>query len=200
MLSKTAGALRQNRYQVSVFETSKEACEYLSHLFHGARIGFGDSQTLVHLNLYQVLSRENTVFDPNQSKNHEEFLKIAKECLDTEYYLTSVNALTEDGVLVNMDGTGNRVAASLFGHKKVFFIAGRNKIAPNVEQAVYRVRNIAAPLNAQRLKLHTPCAIKGDRCYNCSSPDRICNGLLIQMKKMNNMDAEVILINEDLGF
>ena len=115
-------------------------------------------------------------------------------------FLTSVNGVTEDGILINLDGTGNRVAGSLFGHKKVYFIVGKNKIAPDMEKSIWRVRNIAAPHNAQRLKLRTPCAIKADKCYNCASPDRICNGLMIMMKKMNDIDMEVVLINEELGY
>lgn len=99
-----------------------------------------------------------------------------------------------------MDGTGNRVAGSLLGHKKVYYIIGRNKITDDVEKAVWRVRNVAAPMNAKRYELKTPCAIKGDKCYNCSSPDRICNALLIELKKMNDIEMEVVLINEDLGF
>lgn len=200
MLSKTAEALRRNRYEVSVFETKEDACAYLSSLFHGAVIGFGDSKTIAQMGLNELLSRENTVYDPGPCTDNDEFLAVAKQCLTTDYFFTSVNGLSMDGILVNLDGTGNRVAGSLFGHKKVFFIVGRNKIAPDLEQTVHRVRNVAAPTNAKRYNLRTPCAVKGDRCYNCSSPDRICNGLLIQFKKMNDMEAEVILINEDLGF
>lgn len=114
--------------------------------------------------------------------------------------MTSVNGLTEDGVIVNIDGTGNRVAGSLFGHKKVYYIVGKNKIASDIEAAIWRARNIAAPKNSARLGLRTPCAVKCDKCYNCSSPDRICNALLIEFKKMDDIDMEVVLINEDLGF
>lgn len=199
MLSKTAAALRRNHYQVSSFESKEAAANYICDLFHAELIGFGDSMTLEQLDLYNRLSKENTVVDPSRSQDNDEFLQIAKECLTTTYFFTSVNALTEDGILINLDGTGNRIAGSLFGHKKVFFVVGRNKITPNIEAAVQRVRNTAAPRNAKRLGLETPCAVSGDRCYNCSSPDRICNGLMIQLKKMNDMEAEVILINEDLG-
>ena len=140
------------------------------------------------------------MLDPKQSVDNDDFLRIAKDCLTTEVFITSVNGLTADGVIINMDGTGNRVAGSLFGHRKVYYVIGRNKIAPDLEQAIWRVRNVAAPQNAKRLQLRTPCALRGDKCYNCASSDRICNGLLIQMKKMNDMDMEVLLIDEDLGF
>ena len=199
-LQNVAKALEKNRYEVTVFETKEEAVQYLDGLFDHIIIGFGDSETMKQMHLYETLSTHNQVIDPSQSTDNDDFLRIAKECLTTDVFLTSANSVTEDGVLVNLDGTGNRVAGSLFGHKKVYYIVGRNKIVPDIQQAIWRVRNIAAPQNAKRLKLRTPCAIKGDKCYNCASPDRICNGLLIQMKKMNDISMEVVLINEELGF
>ncbi len=199
-LQNVAKALEKNRYDVKVFETKEEAAAYLDGLFDNMVIGFGDSQTMVQMGLHDKLAAHNTVIDPYRSVDNDDFLRIAKDALTTEVFLTSVNGMTEDGVIINLDGTGNRVAGSLFGHKKVYFIVGKNKIAPDMEQAIWRVRNIAAPQNARRLKLRTPCAIKADKCYNCASPDRICNGLMIMMKKMNDMDMEVVLINEELGY
>ena len=199
-LQNVAKALEKNRYDVKVFETKEEAAAYLDGLFDNMVIGFGDSQTMVQMGLHDKLAAHNMVIDPYRSVDNDDFLRIAKDALTTEVFLTSVNGMTEDGVLINLDGTGNRVAGSLFGHKKVYFIVGKNKIAPDMEQAIWRVRNIAAPQNARRLKLRTPCAVKADKCYNCASPDRICNGLMIMMKKMNDMDMEVILINEELGY
>lgn len=193
-------ALEKNNYQVSFFNTQTEAIHYLQNEIKDEVIGFGDSKTMSDMHLNEFLSINNHVIDPKSAKNNDEFLSIAKECLTTDIFLTSVNAITEDGIIVNLDGTGNRVAGSIFGHKKVYYIVGVNKITHNLEEAIWRVRNIAAPQNAKRLDLRTPCAIKCDKCYNCSSPDRICNGLLIEYKKMNDMDMEVILINESLGF
>ena len=199
-LQNVAKALEKNRYDVKVFETKEEAVAYLDGLFDNMVIGFGDSQTMVQMGLHDKLAAHNTVIDPYRSVDNDDFLRIAKDALTTEVFLTSVNGLTEDGVIVNLDGTGNRVAGSLFGHKKVYFIVGKNKIAADMEQVIWRVRNIAAPQNARRLKLRTPCAVKADKCYNCASPDRICNGLMIMMKKMNDIDMEVLLINEELGY
>ncbi len=105
--------------------------------------------------------------------------------------------------LVNIDGTGNRVAASLFGSQEVFFVLGRNKITPDLASAIYRARNVAAPLNSKKNKKSSlnPCAKLEEKCYDCGSPDRICNALTIYYKKMRNMQTmEVIIINEDLGF
>ena len=199
-LQNVAKALEKNRYDVKVFETKEEAVAYLDGLFDNMVIGFGDSQTMVQKGLHDTLAAHNKVIDPYRSVDNDDFLRIAKDALTTEVFLTSVNGVTEDGILINLDGTGNRVAGSLFGHKKVYFIVGKNKIAPDMEKSIWRVRNIAAPHNAQRLKLRTPCAIKADKCYNCASPDRICNGLMIMMKKMNDIDMEVVLINEELGY
>lgn len=194
-------ALKKNRYSVSFFQTGEEAADYLDSQLDKKVIGFGDSATMSSMKLYERLSAHNEVHDPNQSSDNDEFLEIAQACLTTEIYLTSVNAMSEQGHLVNIDGTGNRIAGSLFGHKKVYFVVGTNKIEPTLEKAVWRARNIAAPKNAKRYNLKTPCAIKGDKCYDCASPDRICNALTIHLKKMNDIeDVEVILIDQDLGF
>ncbi len=192
-------ALVQKGYTVSCFETKENAADYLESLFEHALIGFGDSVTISQMQLYKRLSARNTVLDPKQASDVSEFLDIAGKCLTTDYYFTSVNGISEDGILVNLDGTGNRIAGSLFGHRKVFFLVGRNKIEPDLEKTIHRVRNVAAPRNAARIGLHTPC-VKTGKCHDCSSPDRICNGLLIQLHAMNDIESEVILINEDLGF
>lgn len=192
--------LEQKGYKVRTFRQKEKAAQYLQEQFHNDTIGFGDSQTLLHMGLYALLSKNNIVYDPNQFDDNDNFLKTAKKALTAKYFLTSVNAITEDGIIINMDGTGNRVAGSLFGHEKVFFIFGINKIVSNIEEGVWRTRNIAAPQNAKRIGCNTPCALKGDRCYDCNSPYRICSGLLIQYKKMNDSDAEIIIIDEELGF
>jgi len=193
-------ALRKKGYETSFFHNKEEAAEYIAGLFDKATIGFGDSETISGMGLYELLSQKNTVFDPNQCPDNENFLKVAKDALTAEYFFTSVNSITEEGIIINMDGTGNRIAGSLFGHKKVFYVLGVNKISKNVEEGIWRTRNIAAPLNTKRLKYKTPCAVKGDRCYDCNSEARICNGLLIQYRKMLDIDAEVIIIDENLGF
>ena len=91
------------------------------------------------------------------------------------------------------------MAATLFGHEKVYFVIGRNKLAPTYEEAVWRARNIASPQNAKRLGKKTPCAVSGDRCYDCKSPERICRGLVTLWGPMMGMEAEVLLVDEDLG-
>ena len=130
MLNKTAEALRRNRYEVSVFETKEAAVDYLAGLFHGDTIGFGDSRTLADIGLNARLSQENTVYDPFPCTDNDEFLAVARKCLTTDYFFTSVNGLSMDGILVNLDGTGNRVAGSLFGHKRSFSWRAATRLPP----------------------------------------------------------------------
>ena len=197
---KTAEALRKRGYDVSCFETGEDAAAYIDSKIDGFTVGFGDSETIMSLSLYERLSSHNEVYDPKHPREGKGFYDTARICLTTEIFLTSVNGIAETGEMVNIDGTGNRVAGSLYGHRKVYFVAGRNKISPNLEEAAQRARNVAAPKNAARHQYKTPCAVHEDRCYDCSSPNRICNAQVIYWRKMNHMDMEVVLINEDLGF
>ena len=119
----------------------------------------------------------------------------------TDVYICSVNGLAETGEIINIDGTGNRVASTLFGHKRVYLVAGKNKIAPDYDAALWRARNIASPKNAQRIGVQTPCAAKGDRCYDCKSPQRICRGLVVLWEKPKSIETmEIILVDEELGY
>ena len=195
---KMIKALQNNGYKVSFFESSTAAVEYIVENVRGVKVGFGDSASIASLNLSEHLLKYNSVVDPSKYSGSE-FFEIAKESILTDVFITSVNGAAETGELVNIDGTGNRIAGSLFGHKKVFFVFGTNKIEPSLEKAIWRARNIAAPQNAKRLGRKTPCAVKGDKCYNCSSVDRICNSLNIYLKKMEGVEAEIIIIDESLG-
>lgn len=196
--------LEFNNFVVHYFETSQDAVDYLSSRITGKTVALGDSRTLLSLNLYEVLKKYNPkVTDINQPLPGETFRDTALRTMQHDVFLTSVNALSQTGELVNIDGTGNRVACSLFGSNEVFFVLGVNKITPDLASAIHRARNIAAPLNAKKNKKDskTPCVIKEDKCYNCASQDRICNALTIYYKKMRNMQTmEVIIINEELGF
>ena len=123
-----------------------------------------------------------------------------EQAAGAEVYLTSVNGLAESGEIINIDGTGNRVAATIYGHKEVYFVVGVNKVEPDYERALWRARNIASPKNAQRLGVQTPCAARGDKCYDCDSPQRICRALTVLWRKPNAIPyAEVVLVGESLG-
>ena len=181
-------------FVVSTFATAAEAAEYLNGAIDRTTVGFGGSLTLKEMGLYEKLSEHNQVI-----WHWVNGLETRGEAADTEVYITSVNGLCEDGQLINIDGAGNRVASTLFGHKKVYFVIGKNKLAPTYEEALWRARNIAAPRNAQRLGKKTPCAVNADRCYDCKSPDRICRGLVVHWGPMMGMEMEVVLVDEELG-
>ena len=126
---------------------------------------------------------------------------IPKDATDAQVYICSLNGVAETGELVNIDGGGNRLSSGLFGHEKVYFIIGVNKIAPDLEGAIWRARNIAGPKNARRLEKKTPCAVRGDKCYDCKSPERICRALAVLWERPTGIGrAEVVLVNEPLGY
>lgn len=182
-------------YTVKTFATAAEAGAYLNEQIDGTAVGIGGSATVKASGAYELLSTHNNVYwhwvqSPNAAR---------AAAMDTEVYLTSANALAETGEIVNMDGLGNRVASTLFGHKRLYILVGRNKIVPTYEDAVWRVRNVAAPKRAQQVGAQTPCAASGSRCYDCRSPGRICRGLVTLYGPTMGMEAEVLLIDEDLG-
>jgi L-lactate utilization protein LutB len=200
-VERTIAAFEKKLYKVSYFAGAEDAADYLDRVIDGETVGFGDSTTMIKMRLFARLSQHNTVYDPYQGADNDEFLVLAKQALTTDIFLTSVNAVAETGEMVNIDGTGNRLAGSLFGHRKIYFVIGTNKIRPTLDEAIYRARNIAAPTNAKKYSLPTPCVIKGDRCYDCNRPERICNALTIYYRKMNDIDeVEIVLIDEALGF
>ena len=187
--------LQQRGYTVRTFPDAQSAAGYLDAAIDGVSVGFGGSATLDALQLYERLGKHNQVAwhwkqDPDTAR---------EQAMKTEIYLTSANALAVTGEIVNIDGTGNRVAGTLFGHRKVFFVIGRNKIAPSYEEAVWRARNVAAPKRAQQMNRKMPCALKAERCFDCKSPERICRGLVTLWGPMLGMQAEVLLIDQDLG-
>ena len=187
-------------YTVSVFERKEDATDYLSSSISGKTVGFGGSVTLSQMNLYENLAAKNSVFWHLKMKDGQNVMQVRKDASNAQIYITSVNAISLNGEIVNIDNTGNRVAAATFGCDKVYFVIGKNKIAPNLEQAIVRARNVASPLNAKRLGLKTPCALNADKCYDCNSPQRICRNLSVFWKKPTGSEYEVILIKENLGF
>ena len=192
--------LKYKGYEVSRFATGKEAAAYLDGKIDGVTVGFGDSETMISMGLYDLLAKHNDVADPKHPKEGKDFYSTARDALITDIFLTSVNGMAETGEMVNIDGTGNRVAGSLFGHRKVYFVVPVNKIVPTLDDAIWRARNVAAPKNTARHHYHTPCAAKQDHCYDCNSPDRICCAQTIYWRKMRNIESEIVLIDEELGF
>ncbi len=187
-------------YKVSVFETSKDAVEYLTATIKGKTVGFGGSMTLAEMGLYDALSQNNRVYSHANIPEGMTADEVRAAANAADVYFSSVNGLAETGEIVNIDGHCNRVASVLYGHKKVYFVAGKNKLAPDYDSALYRARNVAAPKNAKRLHKNTPCAVNADRCYNCKNPDRICRALSVFWCKPTSCEYEIVLINEDLGY
>lgn len=191
--------LRKNfeshRFSTQFFATGAEATAYLAGKLNGRAIGIGGSKTLRQLGLYEELGKTNAV----AWHHHNPTPEIRRFVLGAKVYLTSANAVSMTGEIVNIDGMGNRLAMTLYGPDEVYYLVGRNKIEPDIAAAMHRARNIAAPLNAQRLKLKTPCAAKADKCYDCNSPERSCNATLILDRAVSGMPTEVIFIDEDLG-
>lgn len=195
---RVKAALKKRGYAVSSFEAAKDAADYLDQQINGVSVSFGGSLTLSEMNLPKLLALHNTLRLPSQMYDDVLGEVDPVKAMSTDVFLTSVNALAETGEMISIDGIGNRVASMMYGHKKVYLVIGRNKLAENFEKAVWRARNIAAPQNAKRLHMKTPCAVTG-RCHDCSSPERICRGVSVLLGKMFRMEMEVVLINEDLG-
>lgn len=197
--TKLTKNLEERGFTPKVFATKEEAADYLDSQIDGVSVSFGGSMTVQEMGLYDKLKTHNrAVWHWDSSMPPQE---ARQQAISTDAYITSVNGLAETGELINIDGTGNRVASTLFGHKKVYFVVGKNKIAPDYDQALWRARNIASPKNAQRMGLKTPCAVRGDRCYDCKSPERICNGLVVLWGRPKGIESmEVILIDEELGY
>lgn len=182
--------------------TAKEAVQLASELVEsGSAVAFGGSMTLSESGMMEALkSRDDiTLLDRSKAKSPEEVSEIYHKALSADYYFMSSNAITFDGKLVNIDGNGNRLAALVYGPKNIIVLAGMNKTSPTLEEALSRVRNVAAPVNANRLNRQTPCASTGV-CAHCQSPDCICSQTVVTRRSHVANRIKVILIGETLGY
>ena len=197
-LRKTAENMKVRGFTVRCYATAAEAAAALAEELRGRTIGIGGSMTVAQMGLAEMLERQGcTVYARSRSMSPAE----AEQAGRAEVYLCSANGIAETGEIVNIDGTGNRVAATLYGPQKLYLIAGRNKLAPTLQDAVWRARNIAAPLNARRLNKKTPCTVGEPKCHDCRSPERICRGMTIHMAPMKGVgETIVVLIDEELGY
>lgn len=187
-------------YAVSVFENGTDAVDYLTREISGQTVGIGGSMTVKELGLYERLTENNTVWWHWSVPDGMSGSEVIDKEREAGVYISSVNGLSENGEIINIDGNCNRVADIFYGHKKVYLLVGKNKLADTCEQAIYRARNVAAPKNARRLQRATPCVTGEQRCYDCSSNERICKGLCVMLGKPSGGDFEVVLIDEDLGY
>lgn len=163
----------------------------------GSSVNMGGSQTIKDIGLFDIMKSGNYNFTDREEAEDRKAAYLA--AFSADVYLGSCNAMTNDGVLVNIDGVGNRVAAYAYGPRKVVLIVGINKVCPDLDSAIARARNEAATINVQRFGRNTPCAKTG-HCHNCTSPECICGQFLITRFTMTPNRIHVIVVNEALGF
>ena len=187
LVEKAAAGLGRRGYEVACAATREEALGLvLAETEGAASVGWGGSETLKEIGARAALEASG-----KEIRDHQ---------LVMDVFLLSANALTADGVIVNIDGRGNRVAASIYGPRRVVYVIGRNKIVEGgVEAAVARAKRCACPPNARRLSKRTPCAATG-KCADCDSPDRICKVTAVFDRAPTGTPTKVILVDEDLGY
>ena len=198
-----AERLGQRGFEAYYADNSEKALEKAKNLIaETAIVSFGGSASAEEIGLIESVRKTNKVIDRDKAKNSEERTELMRKALLSDVYICGTNAISEDGQLVNIDGTGNRVAAISFGPKEVIIIAGMNKVTKNLEAAVNRARNIAAPTNMMRFANEnstTPCSKTGS-CFNCNQNDCICNIITITRRSRIKGRIKVILVGESLGF
>lgn len=196
-------ALQKNEFTAVYCPTSQEAFSYIIAEARTARtIGLGGSRSVADLEVVQQLRSEGKeiLLSKGPGVTPEQGMEIRRRQLTCDLFLCSTNAVTLSGFLVNIDNTGNRTGAMMFGPRKVILVVGRNKIvAGSLDDAIRRVKDRAAPPNARRLKYRTPCAETGF-CSDCSAPQRICRVITIMERKPARTDVRVLVINQELGF
>ena len=193
-IEKTIKNLELRHFSVKHFATGAEAADYLCAQIRDTTVGIGGSKTVDQLGLYDRLCQNNQVFWHWKTPG----MATLQQANAAAVYLSSANAISEDGEILNIDGRGNRLAGQVFGDKKVYIVAGTNKICPDFASALYRARNTAAVQNCKRFENNNPCKLD-DKCHDCRMESRICNALLVLWGPMMGMETEVVLIDENLG-
>ncbi|MCK5099757.1 MAG: lactate utilization protein [Desulfobacteraceae bacterium] len=204
-LENVKDSLESNNFEVFIADNSADASKIVLENIIPAldikSISWGGSMTFINTGLYDNLKNQKNfkVLDiHDKSLSNDEKTEMRRAALLTDLFITGTNAVTEDGYLVNLDMVGNRVGALTFGPKNVLVLTGRNKIVPDIEFAMERIKNYVAPANAMRLDMKTPC-IKTGECSECKSSARICNTWTITQKSFPKKRTKIVLINEDLG-
>ena len=193
--------LKARHFDAYYCQTGEEAKKLVLALVpEGSSVSWGGSVTLRQLGLTDTFhAGKYDVIDRDLGKTPEETFDLHRKALLADFFLTSTNALTQDGILVNIDGRCNRIAAMCFGPKEVIVLCSMQKVTASLEDAIARARNYAAPVNAVRLNTKTPCAVNGS-CANCKSPDSICSQILITRLCKPAGRMKIILIGEALGY
>lgn len=205
-LAETREALENNNFEAYVVDSIADAKALVLETLHPAikpvSVSFGGSGSIAACGLYDAYKKMEgiTVLDTwDKSLSLDAKYELRRQALLVDLFLMSSNAVTEDGILVNLDMIGNRVAALTFGPRNVVVVVGRNKIVPDVDTGMFRIKNYAAPVNTKRLNMKTPC-VKTGRCMDCKSPERICNHWTVTEKSFPAGRIKVVLVNEELGF
>ena len=188
-----------SRNMTGYYAATKEDAlkQALALIPEGSSIAMGGAMSVHEIGLVDAVKNEKYNFIDRDATEDKRAAMLA--AYDADFFLASANAITEDGVIINIDGNANRVSAIAQGPKKVIFIVGMNKVCDDVDGAMKRARNVAAPINAQRFGLSTPCAKTGS-CFNCKSPDTICCQFLITRFSRHEGRIHVILVNDALGY
>ena len=199
LLARTVIKGLASRNMTGYYAENKEAALSLalSLIPEGSTVTMGGAMSAREIGLVDALKAGNYNFIDRDNVEDKRAAMLA--AYDADFFLTSANAMTDDGILVNIDGNSNRISAIAQGPRKVLVIAGMNKVCDDLDGAMKRARNVAAPINAQRFGLNTPCAKTG-KCFDCKSPDTICCQFLITRFSRHQDRIHVILVNEDLGF
>ncbi|MDY0132110.1 MAG: lactate utilization protein [Desulforegulaceae bacterium] len=205
-LEHTKESLESNNFKAFVAEDEKEASriffDEIMNDLSPSSVSWGGSLTFKDSGIYDKLKENSNlqILDTyDHSLSNKEKDELRRKALLSDLFITGTNAVTETGVLINLDMIGNRVGAITFGPKNVVIIVGRNKIVSDIQSGVDRIKNYSAPVNSMRLEKKTPCA-KTCVCSDCSSPERICNVWVVTEKSFPKKRISVILINKDLGF
>ncbi|MBI6873299.1 lactate utilization protein [Clostridium aciditolerans] len=187
--------------EVQYFETLENVKSFILNIIPiKCTIGIGHSVTLQKLDITNaLLERGNIVYDKELAKNREECKDLKKKALITDWYITGSNAISIDGQIVNVDHSGNRVAAITFGPDKVIIVVGKNKVVDTVDEAIRRVKNVACPLNAKRAGFNPPC-VTLNKCVDCVSKERVCNSLSIIEGQSDSNRIKLFIVNEECGF
>lgn len=201
-IEQTIAALEKNNMSGYFAKTAAEVDALLISLIPPqSTVSVGGSQTLFEVGVLELLRAGDYTFLDRYAEGltPEDIKALYRQSFSADVYLTSTNAITESGELFNVDGTGNRVAAMIYGPDRVIVICGYNKIVKDVDAAIERLKQVAAPMNVNRLSRKTPCSELG-YCTDCSSPDRICNAYTLIKKQGRPGRIHVILVGESLGF
>lgn len=200
-IERAAKALRANGFEAHTVPDKNSAKELvLSLIPPGSTVGVGGSVTIRELGLIEELEKRGyEVYHHWIKAPPEEIQRLRRLELTSDVFLCSSNAVTMDGKLVSIDDYGNRVAAMIFGPKRVIVVAGKNKLVRDVDEGIWRARNVAAVMNAKRLEQENPCAKLG-YCVDCKSPTRACKVLVVLERRPPSTDIHVVLVNERLGF